>query len=129
MWNLKSKNWAERKNFSFTMWFEKKKCALPRFPSFRFCPILEIPELEIEAGNQLYAIGSLCKCKVEINPYQQKETIKAFLILWIPSVYQRIQQSLKKKESNCCNKYWIFHSCTIKLLLALNLASILAWYS
>ena len=28
------------------MWFEKKKCQFPRFPSFRFCPILEIENLE-----------------------------------------------------------------------------------
>ena len=28
------------------MWFEKKKCPFPRFPSFRFCPILEIENLE-----------------------------------------------------------------------------------
>ena len=28
------------------MWFEKKKCPFPRFRDFRFCPILEIKNLE-----------------------------------------------------------------------------------
>ena len=28
------------------MWFKKKKCQSPTFPSFRFCPILEIENLE-----------------------------------------------------------------------------------
>ena len=27
--------------------------------------------------------------------------------MWIPIVYQSIQQSLKRKEFNCCAKYWI----------------------
>ena len=28
------------------MWFEKEKCPFPRFPCFRFCPVLEIENLE-----------------------------------------------------------------------------------
>ena len=39
------KNDLKEKNFNFTMWF-KKKCPFPRFPSFRFWPILEIENLE-----------------------------------------------------------------------------------
>ena len=46
IWNSKWKKWPKRKNFNFTMSFEKKKCLFPRFSSFRFCPILEIENLE-----------------------------------------------------------------------------------
>ena len=40
------KNDLKEKTFNFTMSFEKKKCLFPRFSSFRFCPILEIENLE-----------------------------------------------------------------------------------
>ena len=43
--NLKQTN-KQKKHFNFTMWLEKKKCPFPRFPGFRFCPILEIENLE-----------------------------------------------------------------------------------
>ena len=38
------------------MWFEKKKCPFPRFPSFRFCPILEIENLETSESFHLLQI-------------------------------------------------------------------------
>ena len=38
------------------MWFEKKKCQFPRFPSFRFCPILEIENLETSESFRLLQI-------------------------------------------------------------------------
>ena len=53
IWNSKSKKWPKRKNINFTMWFEKKKCQFPRFPSFRFCPILEIENLETSESFRL----------------------------------------------------------------------------
>ena len=36
----------KEKNINFTMWLEKKKNQFPRLPSFRFCTILEIENLE-----------------------------------------------------------------------------------
>ena len=41
-----TQNELKEKNFYFTMWFEKKKYSFPRLPSFRFCTILEIENLE-----------------------------------------------------------------------------------
>ena len=38
------------------MWFEKKKCSFPRFSSFRFCPILEIKNLETSDNFRLLQI-------------------------------------------------------------------------
>ena len=38
------------------MWFEKKKCPIPRFSSFRFCPILEIEDLETSENFHLLQI-------------------------------------------------------------------------
>ena len=35
------------------MWFKKKKCSFPRFPSFRYCPILEIEKLETSESFRL----------------------------------------------------------------------------
>ena len=38
------------------MWFEKKKYPFPSFPSFRFCPILEIEYLETSESSHLLQI-------------------------------------------------------------------------
>ena len=38
------------------MWFKKKKCQSPTFPSFRFCPILEIENLETSESFHLLQI-------------------------------------------------------------------------
>ena len=38
------------------MWFEKEKYPIPRFPSFRFCPILEIENLETSESFHLLQI-------------------------------------------------------------------------
>ena len=38
------------------MWFGKKKCPFPKFPSFRFCPILEIENLETSESFRLLQI-------------------------------------------------------------------------
>ena len=38
------------------MWFEKKKCLFPTFPNFRFCPILEIENLETSDSFRLLHI-------------------------------------------------------------------------
>ena len=35
------KNDLKEKTFKFRIWFEKKKCPFPRFPGFRFFPVLE----------------------------------------------------------------------------------------
>ena len=40
------KNNLKEKTFNLKMWFQKNKCPFPRFPSFRFCPILEIENFE-----------------------------------------------------------------------------------
>ena len=37
----------KKKNVNFIMWFEKKKCKFPRFPSFRLCLIPKIENSEI----------------------------------------------------------------------------------
>ena len=37
----------KKKNVNFIMWFEKKKCQFPRFPSFRCCAIPKIENSEI----------------------------------------------------------------------------------
>ena len=46
IWKSKSKKWPKRKNFNFTIWFEKIKYPSLRFPSFWFWPLLEIENLE-----------------------------------------------------------------------------------
>ena len=51
-----TQNDLKEKNFNFTMWFEKKKCSFPRFSSFRFCPILEIENLETSESFRLLQI-------------------------------------------------------------------------
>ena len=51
-----TQNDLKEKNFNFTTWFEKKKCSFPRFPSFRFCPILEIENLETSKSFRLLQI-------------------------------------------------------------------------
>ena len=51
-----TQNDLKEKNFNFTMWFEKKKCSFPRFPSFRFCPILAIENLETSESFRLLQI-------------------------------------------------------------------------
>ena len=38
------------------MWFEKKKYPIPRFPCFRFCPVLEIENLEASESFHLLQI-------------------------------------------------------------------------
>ena len=38
------------------MWFENKKCSFLMFPSFRFCPILEIENLETSESFPLLQI-------------------------------------------------------------------------
>ena len=42
------KKWPKRKNFNFTMWFEKKKC-----PFFLFCSTLEMENLETSESFRL----------------------------------------------------------------------------
>ena len=38
------------------MWFQKEKCPISRFPSLRFCPILEIENLETSESFHLLQI-------------------------------------------------------------------------
>ena len=57
------------------MWFEKKKYPIPRFLSFRFCPILEIENLEIR------------KVLVYFNFLSSWERLKLFIELQINSTH------------------------------------------
>ena len=57
------------------MWFEKKKYPILRFLSFRFCPILEIENLEIR------------KVLVYFNFLSSWERLKLFIELQINSTH------------------------------------------
>ena len=47
------------------MWFEKKKCPFPRFVGFRFCPVLEIENLE----TSFYHFGCIKHGKERLKPF------------------------------------------------------------
>ena len=47
------KNDLKEKSFNFTKRFDKKKCQFSTFPSFQFCPILEIENLETSESFRL----------------------------------------------------------------------------
>ena len=53
------------------MWFEKKKCQFPRFPSFQFCPILEIENLETSESFRLLQV--LITSFARLKPFTESQ--------------------------------------------------------
>ena len=53
------------------MWFEKKKCPFPKFPSFRFCPILEIENLETSESFRLLQV--LITSFARLKPFAESQ--------------------------------------------------------
>ena len=55
------------------MWFEKKKCPFPRFVGFRFCPVLEIENLETSENflftSSFYHFGCIKHGKERLKPF------------------------------------------------------------
>ena len=53
------------------MWFEKKKCKFPRFPSFRFCPILEIEKFKI--SESFRSLQILIASVARLKPFTESQ--------------------------------------------------------
>ena len=53
------------------MWFQKKKCQFPRFLSFRFCPILEIENLETSESFRLLQV--LITSFARLKPFAESQ--------------------------------------------------------
>ena len=53
------------------MWFEKKKCKFPRFPSFQFCPILEIEKFKI--SESFRSLQILIASVARLKPFTESQ--------------------------------------------------------
>ena len=102
------KNELKEKTY-FTMWFEKKS-QFPRFPSFQFCPILEIKNLENSErfGTELPTFRSSqrrCSIKklfLKLSQYSQKST--SFGVFFLISC-----QSFKRENATKVSSYEYFN--------------------